>query len=87
MAELAARLGHAVVPNWRMPRRSSAEYLKRFFDWLRIELVLDVGANFGQFRDYLRREVGYTWKLISWEPVRALANSSERGRPGRPNGA
>jgi FkbM family methyltransferase len=73
MEELAARLGYTVVPNWRMPRRSSAEYLKRLFDWLRIDLVLDVGANLGQFRDYLRLEVGYTGKLISWEPVPAIA--------------
>ena len=73
MAELASRLGYTVVPNWRMTRWSAAEYLKRLFDWLKIDLVLDVGANRGQFRDYLRLEVGYTGRLVSWEPVPAAA--------------
>ena len=73
MAELASRLGYTVVPNWRMSGRPAAEYLRRLFDWLKIDLVLDVGANLGQFRDYLRLEVGYTGKLISWEPVPAIA--------------
>jgi FkbM family methyltransferase len=35
-----------------------------------IDLVLDVGANEGQFGLFLRNEVGYKGNIISFEPVR-----------------
>lgn len=35
--------------------------------------VFDVGANKGQFRDFMRFEVGYTGDILSFEPIPELA--------------
>jgi len=47
--------------------------LRRLFDEHRIDTVLDVGANTGQFRDFLRRKVGFKGQIESFEPVPDLA--------------
>ncbi len=41
---------------------------KRLFDTNRVDLVLDVGANRGQYTQLLR-ESGYTGQIISFEPI------------------
>ena len=53
------KLGYEIVPVWRMERISFAQHLARFFEHLEIECVLDVGGNKGQYRDFMRMEVGY----------------------------
>lgn len=50
------------------PSRSEAARLGRLLDCNGIDLVLDVGANTGQFAEYLRY-VGYTGKIICFEPL------------------
>ena len=66
---LASKLGYAVIPNWRLSRWPASQYLKRLFSWLDIQCVLDVGANVGQYRDFLRDEVGYRGLIVSYEPI------------------
>jgi FkbM family methyltransferase len=40
-----------------------------------IDAILDVGANRGQFRHFLRRSVGYRGLILSFEPVRACVEA------------
>lgn len=68
----ASRLGYTIIPNWRLPSREHAQDLADVFDRLRIDTVLDVGANEGGYRSFLRDHVGFTGDVISFEPVRAV---------------
>jgi FkbM family methyltransferase len=78
VAGLATQFGYTIVPNWRMPRWQAAGYLRQLFEWLMIDLVLDVGGNRGQYRDFLRHEVGYRGRIITWEPVAEMASVLRR---------
>lgn len=75
LAELAERLGYHVVPKWRLKSFPLAHHLQRLFQQLRIDCVLDVGANRGQYRDFLRKEVGYSGPVVSFEPNVELASA------------
>jgi FkbM family methyltransferase len=44
-------------------------HLSRLFERLQIRCVLDVGANIGQYHDFLREKVGFEGAIISFEPV------------------
>ncbi|MFN7981397.1 MAG: FkbM family methyltransferase [Vicinamibacterales bacterium] len=65
----AKRLGYEVVPSSWMPSAAFAEHLRELFTRLRIDCVLDVGANRGQFRAFLRTFVEYRGRIISFEPI------------------
>lgn len=45
-----------------------AERLKRIFDTYKIDCVLDVGANSGQYGEFLKNKVLYAGLIISFEP-------------------
>lgn len=62
-------MGYLVVPRWRVAGYPQAVYLKRLFSFLQIDCVVDVGANIGQFRDFLRQQVGYMGRIVSFEPI------------------
>lgn len=52
------------VPDWLWLRQS----LVVLFSVLQINCVLDVGAHFGEYAEFLR-EIGYDEEIISFEPV------------------
>ena len=67
------RAGYTVIPNWRLAKHPQASYLKLLLKFLDVDCILDVGANLGQFRDFLRDEVGFDGIIISFEPISDLA--------------
>ncbi|MBK9135259.1 MAG: FkbM family methyltransferase [Betaproteobacteria bacterium] len=60
--------GVELVAKWRIPRASQTAYLSRLLRTLGVDCVLDVGANIGQYREYLRSHVGFKGPIISFEP-------------------
>jgi FkbM family methyltransferase len=68
----AARLGYHIIPAWRMRSLEHARHVRHLFDQLGIDVVLDVGANEGGYRTFLRRDVGFTGNIVSFEPVPAV---------------
>jgi|HubBroStandDraft_1064217.scaffolds.fasta_scaffold00062_25 FkbM family methyltransferase len=53
------------------PVSSYTAQLKAMLSWHRVDLIFDVGANTGQFGRELRRQVGFTGRIVSFEPTSA----------------
>lgn len=71
---LVRRLGYEIVPTAFLEHHAFARHLDTLFRALQIDCVLDVGANRGQYHDFLRDRVGFDGWIISFEPVpRAVA--------------
>jgi FkbM family methyltransferase len=67
------RAGFELIPSWRLEKLELANHLSELFARLEINCVLDVGANSGQYHDFLRSHVGYRGRIVSFEPVAELA--------------
>ena len=67
--KIVRRLGYDVVSVDALEHHAFARHLEGLFRDLGIDSVLDVGANRGQYRDFLRNHVGFTGWIISFEPV------------------
>lgn len=71
---LLRRTGYSVIANWRLEHLELSTHLQRIFIRKKIDCVFDVGANIGQYHDFLRNEVDYRGHIISFETITKLAN-------------
>jgi FkbM family methyltransferase len=62
-------MGYTILPNWRLEHFPLASHLRRIFESFDIDCVLDVGANKGQYHDFLRDQVEYKGTIVSFEPI------------------
>jgi FkbM family methyltransferase len=62
-------LGYDIVPLREMRERDFALHLRELLAFLEVDCVLDVGANIGQYHDFLRDRVLYDGLIVSFEPV------------------
>lgn len=70
--EALDRCGYSLVPHWKRDSEPQARYLAKLFKAFAIDCVFDVGANRGQYADFLRQRVGFRGRIISFEPIAAL---------------
>lgn len=78
-------MGLVVIPDWRLRTLPHATDLRRVFDQLRIDTVLDVGANEGGYRRFLREHVGFQGRIVSFEPVASVYCALEAASAHDPN--
>jgi FkbM family methyltransferase len=67
--KVSRSLGYDIVPLREMKERDFALHLRELLARSAIDCVLDVGANVGQYHDFLRDKVLYEGPIISFEPV------------------
>lgn len=79
---LAEKLGYSIIPTWRLESRELAQHLAKVFKHYAITTVFDVGANVGQYHDFLRQQVGFTGQIHSFEPQPHLAAALKERQTG-----
>lgn len=73
--ETLDRLGLKVIPKWRWREYPLATLTREIFSLLSVDCVLDVGANKGQYAQFLRKHVDYKGEILSFEPIPNLAQA------------
>jgi FkbM family methyltransferase len=66
---LAKHRGYEVIPFWKMHEISLVNHLRKVLELYNVKVVIDVGANKGQFHDLLRQDIGFRGQILSFEPV------------------
>ena len=74
---LLRRRGYHVFRQEHLPQANLSLHLKRLFATQQIDCVFDVGANHGEYRDFLREAVGYEGLVVSIEPIPYLRSELE----------
>lgn len=77
LAGLARAFGYVLMPKRVAKYWQEISLLQRLLDRLEVDCVIDVGANRGQYHDQLRDAVGYRGRIVSVEPMSALATGLE----------
>ncbi|WP_340313501.1 FkbM family methyltransferase [Rhizorhabdus argentea] len=71
--DFLAKLGYSVTAQWRQPNLALATLTRQVIEAHAIDLIVDVGANIGQYRQFLRFEAGFDGDIVSFEPQPELA--------------
>lgn len=75
IVRFVSHLGLEIMPSWALHHDVPlARHLEILFKQLEIRCVLDIGANNGGYRNFLRYQVGYGGLIISFEPVKKNHN-------------
>jgi FkbM family methyltransferase len=69
---VAQQVGLRLISSWRLKDWHFGQHTARVLRQYDIDVILDVGANRGQYRDFLRNEVGYEGWICSFEPQSSL---------------
>ncbi len=65
---ITSRLGVYVIPKWRSHDFMLVKRMQRIIDEYKIDCIIDVGANSGQYYNFLRNDIKYKGLVISFEP-------------------
>jgi len=65
---IADKLGFVVVGKWGVSSYLLESRIKRIIAEYDIDCIFDVGANVGQYHDFLRKKVGFKGTIVSFEP-------------------
>lgn len=74
-----------IIPEWRMDSYELANHLNKLFNHMGIKTVIDVGANEGQYANFLRNVVGFNGTILSFEPSKEMYNILQEKSDKDPN--
>jgi FkbM family methyltransferase len=77
-----SNIGQALTPRAYYGGLEMAYKLRKIFRQFGVSAVLDVGANIGQYRNFLRRKCGYEGLILSFEPSSATFETLKRNARG-----
>jgi len=72
--KILSKFDLCIMPKWQLKTLEMDETIKRLFEKHNIDCVIDVGANRGQYHDYLRDIIEYKGLIISFEPISENVN-------------
>lgn len=79
--DVARRYGYELTAEWKVANGPLKRHLQLLFSRYRVDCVLDVGGNLGQYHDLIREDVGFSGPIFSFEPVSRYADIlAERAR-------
>ena len=84
LIKILGRLGYEIIASSRNAPINMSQHLQSLFEKFGIDCVLDVGANIGQYADFLRNQIGYNGLIISFEPINehiSLLNEKSENDP------
>ena len=67
------------------PTFNSVARKRKLFEAYNIDIVLDVGANTGQFAEQLRGDIGYSGRIASFEPMSSAFQQLQKNALGEHN--